>query len=120
MFINGRVERAWNVLVFLAQFEDRHKGQKACATAVLASTGIGRTDDIWRVLLKSNLIASIRGSGGGYALAKPPQHINLALVSLAVCTDQPSPEGPFASVAAHIRKRGERITLEDFLPDEGE
>jgi DNA-binding IscR family transcriptional regulator len=120
MFLNGRVERAWNVLVFMARYEEANKGQKACATAVLASTGIGRTDDIWRVLLKSNLIASIRGSGGGYALAKPPKHINLALVSLAVCTEQPSAEGAFAMVAAHMRKRGERITLDDFLPDEGE
>jgi DNA-binding IscR family transcriptional regulator len=120
VFINGRVERAWNVLVFLAQYEEKHKGQKACAKAVQEAIGIGRTDDIWKTLLKGNLIASTRGSGGGYALAKPPQSIHLAMVSLAVCTDRPSAEGAFAVVAKHMRQRGERITLEDFLPDEGD
>ncbi len=118
MFLNARVERAWNLLVFLAQFEEKNKGQKACAIDVNQALGIGRTDDIWRTLLKTKLVASIRGSNGGYALAKPPQAINVALVSLAVCTEQPASEGPFASVAKHLRMRGERITLDDFLPDE--
>ena len=74
MFINKRVERAWNVLVFLARYEEANKGLKTCRE-VLDSTGIGRTDDIWRALIKGNLIMSIRGHGGGFALSKPPGSI---------------------------------------------
>lgn len=59
-------------------------------------------------LAQAGLVASKRGSGGGYRLAKPAAAIDLAAIALAVEDDEgpvfgPKPPNPRCPVGGHIQ-----------------
>lgn len=59
--------------------------------AIAKTTGVAQptVSKILKILVKANIVHSIRGTKGGYLLAMPPQHITIAVIIEAL-------EGPFA------------------------
>ncbi len=108
MRVTARVEYATRALVDLARHASLASGVTAARKAADISTAQAIPpaflDDILADLRRHSIVASQRGSAGGWRLALPPDEITVAGVIRAV-------EGPLADV------RGERPDELDYPPE---
>jgi|YelNatPaOPRAMG01_1025707.scaffolds.fasta_scaffold00049_105 Rrf2 family protein len=88
MHLSLSTEYAIHSLIYLAL---QPKGKVTLVTEVARAQGVSETylAKVFQQLVKAGLVASYRGAKGGFALALPPDQINLRQVITAIEGQQP-------------------------------